>query len=125
MKILLFTFIAFANANCSCTCDETRMIKFGQNTWNFLHTIATKYPTKPNVHDKQNIIGFMNTLASTYPCVRCRNHLKQNLNTYGYHVNNRTDISIWLCFLHNKVNEKTSKYIYDCNINKLDKMYLL
>ena len=121
--LLLFIFFTTVYADCSCSCHDERLDDFGRIGWEFIHTVASNYPEKPTFIDKQYMLGFMYSIANLYPCEICRNHLQHNLDNFGFHFNNRTDLSTWLCFLHNKVNEKNLKPTFPCDMDKLDNKY--
>ena len=110
--LLLLLCITSVSANCSCSCNDKRLDDFGRIGWEFIHTIASNYPENPTFVDKQYMLGFLYTIANQYPCEICRDHLQHNLDNYGFHLKNRTDLSNWLCFLHNKVNIKNNKDLF-------------
>ena len=114
-------FILFVAANAQCACD--RLGEFGHISWKFIHTLASNYPDHPTVEEKQSVRGFVDSIAMLYPCYKCRNHLQANLLQYGYHLDNRTDFSMWACFLHNRVNIQRNTRIFSCDIKLLDYSY--
>jgi len=111
--IFYLFFISSAYATCSCARGK-RIEELGRHSWDLIHSISANYPENPDYYDKFTTYQFIQTIASYYPCTMCRNHFNQNLNKYGIHLNNRTDMSHWTCFLHNKVNEMKNKPFFDC-----------
>jgi FAD-linked sulfhydryl oxidase len=50
-----------------------------------------------------------------FPCQTCRGHFKKMLQDFPVKNANREELVLYLCGLHNKVNERLSKPIFDCN----------
>ncbi|KAF5299823.1 hypothetical protein FQA39_LY11360 [Lamprigera yunnana] len=94
-----------------CPLDKDQL---GHNTWGLLHTMAAKYPDKPCEKDKQDMKHFFNLLGKFYPCEPCAHDLRIDLKEDPPRVENQQDFSNWLCRLHNKVNIKLGKPVFDC-----------
>ena len=52
--------------------------------------------------------------AILFPCKVCGAHFRQMLWEYPIKHNNREELVYYICFLHNKVNERLNKPIFDC-----------
>jgi hypothetical protein len=114
---------SFSEQSCTCSCTHPQMEELGAASWKFLHSMAANYHDQPPFHLKYAWYNVMELLVHTYPCPVCRDHLWQNIEEYGVHVQNRTDVSMWLCWLHNEVNKANGKPIYPCSIEQLDLDY--
>lgn len=99
----------------------------GRRTWFFLHTLAAKYPEEPTEKDKEGIRHIVSGLGQHYPCPICRAHLQKKLVDPALGpvaVENRQDIALWFCRLHNMVNLDLGKPEQPCNAFQLDLQYL-
>ncbi len=121
--VLLLQLTTSSSSQCTCSCDSERMDEVGRAGWRFLHTLAANYPEKPHFHHKFSWYGVYEAVATFYPCGKCREHLWDNILQHGLHVQNRTDISMYLCWLHNDVNKEQGKDIFPCEMNLLMKKY--
>lgn len=120
-----------------CPVDKDEL---GISTWKLLHTMAAVYPKKPTKSQKDDIKTFFGIMSRRYPCDICAKDLaneydddnddvnfngmvKVNLFSFWYFrlkeepiaVNSYHDLSQWLCRLHNKVNVKIGKPVFDCS----------
>ncbi|KAI9337063.1 hypothetical protein DFJ73DRAFT_646609 [Zopfochytrium polystomum] len=89
--------------------------KLGRSTWTFLHTMAAYYPEKPTKDEQTTAATFFRTFAQLYPCSYCAQHMREDFKTSPPVVTSNKDMSLWLCNLHNKVNEKLGKPTFDCS----------
>jgi mitochondrial FAD-linked sulfhydryl oxidase len=110
-------------SRCACSCDSERMDEVGRAGWRFMHTLAANYPEQPHFYQKFAWYGFFETIINFYPCEYCRNHLWDNVDKYGIRVANRTDISMYLCFLHNDVNKENGRAVFPCEMEILQAKY--
>ena len=111
------------SSQCTCSCDSERMDEVGRAGWRLIHSLAANYPEEPKFYQKFPWYGFMETLINFYPCQRCRNHLWFNIERYGMHTANKTDLSMFMCFLHNDVNRINGKTMYPCSMENLNADY--
>eukprot|EP00944_MAST-04C_sp_MAST-4C-sp1_P004750 g4750.t1 len=99
----------------------------GRRAWFVLHSFAAKYPEHPSPEDKQAMLNLIAAFGQLYPCKLCRKHLQQQLREPSLgppRVENRRELSTWICELHNMVNADIGKPQIDCNPFKIDLMYL-
>ncbi|CAB3410615.1 unnamed protein product [Caenorhabditis bovis] len=94
-----------------CPVDKDEL---GRSTWNLLHTMSVYYPQKPTEEDKEKARKFMDLLGQMYPCDFCAKDLRRDLKKDPPKLESREEFSQWMCQLHNKVNEKTGKPLFDC-----------
>ncbi len=121
--VLLLQLTTSSSSHCTCSCDSERMDEVGRAGWRFLHTLAANYPEKPHFHQKYAWYGLYETVATFYPCEKCREHLWDNIVRHGVHVQNRTDLSMYLCWLHNDVNKENGKELFPCEMDILMEKY--
>eukprot|EP00435_Cladocopium_sp_Y103_P050785 s781_g15.t1 len=96
----------------------------GRSTWFLLHTLAARYPEVPSKADRVAIHNLVAALGQHYPCPICRRHLRDKLMSLPVASENRRELSLWLCQLHNSVNKDLHKAQHSCNSFELDLQYL-
>uniref|UniRef100_A0A6B2EER8 Sulfhydryl oxidase n=1 Tax=Phlebotomus kandelakii TaxID=1109342 RepID=A0A6B2EER8_9DIPT len=94
-----------------CPLDKNEL---GRSTWGFLHTMAAQYPKAPSQEQQRDMKSFFNHLSTFYPCEYCAKDLRDELKVDPPQAASQHDLSQWLCRLHNKVNEKLGKKVFDC-----------
>lgn len=100
------------NAGTECPLDREEL---GRNTWSFLHTMAAYYPKKPSEQQKKSMIQFIDSFSEFYPCKICAEDLREDLKTNRPDVRDRYTFSDWMCRIHNNVNRKLGKPVFDCS----------
>ncbi len=102
-------------------CGEERCRKsreysaiLGRASWTFLHTLTVNYPDQPTVQDKSDIVQFIHLFGKFYPCKMCSRNFALEIEKLPPRVDSRHDLAWWLCKLHNSVNERLGKPIFDC-----------
>lgn len=97
----------------------------GHRAWFLLHTMAAKYPEEPSAADKAAMHHVVAGIGQLYPCPICRQHLQAKLANLGpVPTDNRQDLAVWFCRLHNSVNEDLNKPRHRCDPFELDLQYL-
>ena len=107
------------HAGKDCPLDKNEL---GRKSWSVLHTIAAYYQDRPSVPQQQDMSNFFHIWSRVYPCKECADDMKQDLKDEPPDVRSRHHLSQWLCRLHNKVNNKLGKDLFDCN--KVDERWL-
>ncbi|KAL7312906.1 hypothetical protein PS15m_008612 [Mucor circinelloides] len=95
--------------------NKTERAELGRATWKFLHTMMARYPEKPSKEERKSLHDFMMLFSTLYPCGECASHFNKLITTYPPQTSSRFSASQWLCAMHNKVNERLKKPIFDCN----------
>ena len=117
--VLLFQLTTSYSSQCTCSCDSERMDEVGRAGWRLIHSLAANYPEEPKFYQKYPWYGFIEVLIQFYPCERCCEHLWSNIERHGMHTANKTDMSMFMCFLHNDVNRMNGKEDYPCTMERL------
>ncbi|KAH6984799.1 ERV/ALR sulfhydryl oxidase domain-containing protein [Ilyonectria sp. MPI-CAGE-AT-0026] len=95
--------------------NATLKAELGHATWKFLHTMMSRFPDEPSKDDRMALETFMHLFARLYPCGQCAKHFRGLLVEYPPQTSSRNAAAGWLCFMHNIVNEKVHKPLFDCN----------
>lgn len=88
---------------------------WGPHAWFFLHTVTFSYSDNPTQTDRYEMKSFFNNFSNIIPCIVCKSHFKQNMEKYPIEnfLDSRDDLVNWLINLHNIVNIKLGKPIYN------------
>ncbi|XP_046399293.1 FAD-linked sulfhydryl oxidase ALR [Ischnura elegans] len=96
-----------------CPLDKDEL---GNATWAVLHTIAAKYPDQPSNKEKEGMKQFVSLFSQFYPCEHCAEDFRKDLEVHPPRITSHRDFSQWLCEMHNRVNKKLGKPIFDCKL---------
>lgn len=77
--------------------------------------MAAAMPNNPTPEDKKAVEDFLNSISKIYPCKICSKHFKEMLQENPIKYNTREELVFYLCGLHNNVNERLGKPIYECH----------
>ncbi|EFJ39979.1 hypothetical protein VOLCADRAFT_108387 [Volvox carteri f. nagariensis] len=102
-----------ADAAGGCPPDTWQL---GRATWTFLHSMAAAYPEQPSPRQQELMRYMMEGLAEFYPCEVCAEHLREQVRRRPPRVASAKDLNMWLCGIHNEVNEMLGKPLFDCNL---------
>ena len=90
---------------------------WGPLGWMTLHSVSTLYPDQPTQAEKALMSTWLDMFRDTITCVHCRSHFTEMLATYKTQypmmLNSRQDFAIAVFRMHNNVNRRLSKPIYD------------
>lgn len=90
--------------------------EIGNGTWTLLHTMSVYLPeSKLSETQKSDAKTFMSILSRNYPCSHCAEDLRRDLKEIPPKVETGKDFAEWMCQLHNKVNVKLGKKVFDCS----------
>ncbi|XP_034940244.1 FAD-linked sulfhydryl oxidase ALR [Chelonus insularis] len=107
------TAIASNRKRLDCPLDKDEL---GSATWSFLHTMAAYYPDKPTSQESIDMKTFFNVFSKFYPCAPCAEDLRQQLKKTPPQTESQKELSQWLCKIHNEVNKKLGKKLFDCKL---------
>jgi len=94
--------------------NETTKAALGRATWKLLHTMTLRYPEHPTDDEREALKSYFYLTSRLYPCGECAAEFQQLLKLYPPQTASRLSASAWLCFVHNQVNERLKKPIFDC-----------
>lgn len=77
--------------------------------------MMARFPDKPTEDDSLALKTFVQLFARLYPCGDCARHFQKLLAKYPPQVSSRNAAAGWACFMHNQVNERLKKPLFDCN----------
>ncbi|RCI09394.1 hypothetical protein L249_3668 [Ophiocordyceps polyrhachis-furcata BCC 54312] len=95
--------------------NATLKAELGRATWKFLHTMVAKYPEKPTPEERKTLQLFFVYFGQLYPCGDCARHFRGLLKQIPPQTGSRNSAAGWLCEVHNMVNKRLKKSIFDCN----------
>ena len=111
MEALTGTYLS----NCPPDRDE-----LGNHTWALLHTLGAYFPKEPSLQHQSYANILMLSLSKLYPCEICAEDFERFVQENPPNTSSRESFSLWICELHNHVNEKLGKSVLPCTIKDLD-----
>ncbi|CAK7902515.1 FAD-linked sulfhydryl oxidase Erv2p [[Candida] anglica] len=94
--------------------NETLKAELGNASWRLFHTILARYPDAPSKQEQSTLFNYIHLFAQVYPCGDCARHFQKLLAKYPPQIKSRKSAAIWGCDIHNKVNGRLDKPMYDC-----------
>ncbi|ORY66586.1 Erv1/Alr family protein [Pseudomassariella vexata] len=95
--------------------NATAKAELGRASWKLLHTMMARFPEKPTADESQALKSYIQLFSRLYPCGDCAKHFQSMLKQYPPQVGSRNSAAGWACFVHNQVNERLHKELFDCN----------
>jgi hypothetical protein len=90
---------------------------WGPLGWMTLHSISTSYPEAPSIAEKQLVSSWLDMFRDTITCPYCRDHFSEMLansrRVFPNFLNSRQDLAIFVFRVHNAVNRRLKKPIYE------------
>ncbi|WVQ66510.1 uncharacterized protein L199_004691 [Kwoniella botswanensis] len=94
--------------------NETAKAELGRSAWRVLHLMTLRYPDEPTEDDRQALKSYFHLFSRLYPCGECAAEFQKLLKEYPPQTGSRKSASLWLCHVHNLVNERLGKPEFDC-----------
>lgn len=88
--------------------------ELGVSGWNILHSSAAVYPYKPSPVQQTAMKHFIESWAHVYACSWCAYHMRDYVRQHPPDVRDKNAVSRYVCELHNEVNERLGKDLFDC-----------
>jgi hypothetical protein len=77
--------------------------------------MMARFPEQPTPDDQLTLKTFITLFSRLYPCGECAGHFQKLIAKYPPQVSSRNAAAGWACFVHNQVNERLKKPVFDCN----------
>ncbi|OCF46104.1 thiol oxidase [Kwoniella heveanensis CBS 569] len=94
--------------------NETAKAELGRSAWRVLHLMTLRYPDEPTEDDRHALKSYFHLFSRLYPCGECAAEFQKLLKEYPPQTSSRKTASLWLCHVHNLVNERLGKPEFDC-----------
>jgi FAD-linked sulfhydryl oxidase len=103
----------FAYSHSLCPLNRAEV---GRAAWGFLHTVAAYYPSHPTPRQQEDMASLLSLYVKLYPCGYCADRSMEHLERepIEQHVRSQNDLAQWMCRMHNEVNERLGKPMFDC-----------
>ncbi|KAK9472912.1 ERV/ALR sulfhydryl oxidase domain-containing protein [Dipodascopsis tothii] len=95
--------------------NETIKAELGRASWKLFHTILARYPEQPTSEEREALSSYIYLFSRVYPCGECAAHFQKLLKKFPPQTSSRNAASQWGCHVHNQVNERLGKELFDCN----------
>lgn len=93
---------------------RNKRAELGNAAWKLLHTTMAKFPDKPTDEDSSALKSYIYLFARLYPCGDCARHFQKILAKFPPQVASRSTAAAWACHVHNEVNKRLKKELFDC-----------
>jgi FAD-linked sulfhydryl oxidase len=102
--------------------DETVLTRneLGLYGWSLLHTMAAYFPAAPTESQLGHAQSFLYYFAELFPCRVCGRHFELTLREMPPKFSSRDEFVVYLCKLHNKVNETLNKTLMECSVEAMN-----
>ncbi|KAI5795080.1 ERV/ALR sulfhydryl oxidase domain-containing protein [Geopyxis carbonaria] len=94
--------------------NETLKAELGRASWKLLHTTLARFPKSPTADEREALSSYLHLFARLYPCGECAAHFRLLLQEFPPQTSSRENAAQWGCHVHNRVNERLGKELFDC-----------
>ncbi|KAH7062483.1 FAD dependent sulfhydryl oxidase Erv2 [Macrophomina phaseolina] len=95
--------------------NETAKAELGNAAWKLLHTTFARFPDSPTPDEQAALRSYIHLFQRLYPCGECAQHFATVLEKFPPQVSSRSAAAAWGCHVHNEVNKRLHKEIFDCS----------
>ncbi|KAJ8126309.1 hypothetical protein O1611_g7329 [Lasiodiplodia mahajangana] len=95
--------------------NATAKAELGRASWKLFHTMMARFPEKPTEEDSLALKTYIKLFARLYPCGDCASHFQKLLKQFPPQIGSRNSAAGWACHVHNQVNKRLEKPMFDCN----------
>ncbi|KAK0611002.1 ERV/ALR sulfhydryl oxidase domain-containing protein, partial [Immersiella caudata] len=99
----------------NATAKQDILAELGRASWKLFHTMMAKFPDKPTDDDRLALKTYIQLFARLYPCGDCASHFQKIIKKYPPQTSSRSAAAGWACEMHNIVNKRLKKEMFDCN----------
>lgn len=97
--------------------------ELGRAGWHVLHRMAAAYDKEPTPEAIADMQTFFRLWGQFYACSECAAHFREMLAAHPVDARSNRHLSIWLCEVHNMVNERLGKPAFPCTIEALSERW--
>ncbi|KAI5123829.1 hypothetical protein M0805_009121 [Coniferiporia weirii] len=94
--------------------NETAKQELGRATWRLMHTMTLRFPEEPTEDERNALDSYFHLQSRLYPCGECAAEFQLLLQKFPPQTSSRRVAALWLCHVHNQVNERLKKPVFDC-----------
>ncbi|KAF2166483.1 hypothetical protein M409DRAFT_31614, partial [Zasmidium cellare ATCC 36951] len=94
--------------------NETVKAELGRAAWKLFHTTMARFPDKPTEDESSALKSYIHLFQRLYPCGECAEHFGELLKKFPPQVSSRSAAAAWACHVHNQVNKRLKKELFDC-----------
>ncbi|CAK7269044.1 hypothetical protein SEPCBS57363_003404 [Sporothrix epigloea] len=94
--------------------NATARQELGRASWKLMHTMMARFPEAPTPDDSLALQTYIQLFARLYPCGDCASHFQLLLQEFPPQTSSRNAAAGWACFVHNEVNKRLKKELFDC-----------
>lgn len=80
-----------------------------------MHTTFARFPEHPSKEESAALKQYIHLFQRLYPCGECAGHFGELLKKFPPQVGSRNAAAGWGCHVHNEVNKRLKKKLFDCN----------
>ncbi|KAF2456746.1 ERV/ALR sulfhydryl oxidase domain-containing protein [Lineolata rhizophorae] len=95
--------------------NETIKAELGRAAWKLLHTTFARFPDQPTADESAALESYIRLFQRLYPCGECAEHFGLLLEQFPPQVSSRSAAAAWGCHVHNEVNKRLRKELFDCS----------
>jgi len=95
--------------------NATVKAELGRASWKLFHTIFARFPDHPTPDESTALQAYIHLFARLYPCGECATHFRKLLDQFPPQVSSRSTAAAWGCHVHNEVNKRLHKELFDCS----------
>lgn len=77
--------------------------------------MAAYYPEKPSASKREETRQFLHLISRLYPCGYCADRTADEMEVNPPRLNSQKEFSEWMCEIHNEVNYRMNKPLFDCS----------
>ncbi|KAK2195416.1 bifunctional ERV-ALR sulfhydryl oxidase domain superfamily/ERV-ALR sulfhydryl oxidase domain/Sulfhydryl oxidase ALR-ERV [Babesia duncani] len=97
--------------------------ELGRAGWLYLHSMAARFPEKPDEMESLKTKAWLYSFAELYPCHICRDGLVDLYRSNPPNTSNRQSLLMWTFKIHNLVNQDLSMPLYQATYESLMQRY--
>ncbi|KAG2442768.1 hypothetical protein HXX76_002848 [Chlamydomonas incerta] len=107
---------AAAPMSAAAQAAATAKAEVGRATWTLLHMLAAQFPDRPSRQQQRDARTLVDCLTRIYPCGDCAEHFAEIVRRDPPAVGSGREFRRWLCGVHNRVNARLGKAVFNCDL---------